>query len=298
MTTPNSETLSTKSAGSPAVIPAGDVVILREGELDTDLATAIERVRSNRDTQRSRILIVGPDSEVERQTGSEEAGLPAPAMPVSASQLGRLRETSILADVGRRFEALVDCLDGFNDEIMDFVTELEESAVEAPRARIRGGVRRIREVLAWTREVAIELRAESEHACEGKRRCDAFELAREAGMHAESFFPRIRVHCELDGSAPRVAARSAELVEALFLGFVLTAHRIGGVGVIQVSCSIHHDQCVVSITGVGEPRSVHAADLVERFRQIVQGHGGAVSPSAHGAAGTGLELRLPLASRG
>ena len=50
---------------TPPVLPSQPVVILRESELDCDLATAIARVRQDEARRQSRILIVGPESQVE-----------------------------------------------------------------------------------------------------------------------------------------------------------------------------------------------------------------------------------------
>ncbi len=296
MTTPTQESHSENATHSPTVIPAGDVVILREAELDTDLASAIERVRANSETSRSRILIVGPN-QGEEQAEAASTTLPLPAMPVSTPQFSRLREGAVLERLGARLESLLDCLDVLSDEVSETVSELGESAVEAPRAHIQSGVRRIGEILTWSTEVAKELRLESERAQSGIRECAVPEFLDEVSRQVESYFPSLRVHSVGSDAVPTVAARSAELAELFFHGIVLTAHRIGGSGSIQLSQQADGEFLVVSVLGFGEPQGIDAPDTIQHFRELVTGHGGSVTPAAHGAGGTGVEIRLPLASK-
>lgn len=278
----------------PAVIPTGDVVILREDELETDLATAIQRVRDDANTSRSRILIVGPDPvspEVETTAPGE---LPLPRVPVTATQLGRLRERRVLEDLGARFHRLVESLAMLEGEVASMAAGLGHDAAEAPRAHTQSGVHRIAEALDWTREIIDELGVEADRLEQGMRPCPITELVDEAARQVETFFPGVRVRVGHE-SVPSVAARSAELVEAYFHALVVVAHRIGGVGVVQVTLHVDGPFVVTAFLGLGEPQVVDAQELVARLREIVHAHGGRIRPTEHGAHGTGVELVWPRA---
>ncbi|MCA8942458.1 MAG: HAMP domain-containing histidine kinase [Planctomycetes bacterium] len=276
------------------MIPTGDVVILREEELETDLATAIQRVRGDANTSRSRILIVGPDQDTTEAETASDGALPRPKMPVTATQLGRLRERLVLEEIGQRFHRLVDSLAMLEGEITSMAAGLVHDAAEAPRAHIQSGVQRIAEALDWTREVLDELFVESERLEHGMRACSSADLVDEAARQVETFFPRIRVRAGHD-VVPPVVGRSADFVEAVFQALVVVAHRIGGCGAIHVSERVEDEFVAISLLGIGEPQVVEAQDLVARVREIVQAHGGRIRPTEHGVHGTGVEIVWPRA---
>ena len=288
-------TRQTEEASPTTIIPTGDVVVLREDELDTDLTTAIGRIRSDEATARSRILIVRSEERAAAAEADEVGDAPIPAMPVSAAQFGRMRERAAIEAIGERLETIVDCMAMFADEAEATIHQLDEDATEAPRARIQSQVRRCSELLGWSRETLKELRVESRRAAAGLRFVEVGELVVEAARNVEALFSDVRVEVERPGAIPAIPARSAELAEALFLAVGLVVQRIGRVGTVQVSHELGEGELQLRVVGYGEPKQVAAGASIARFRTIVEAHGGRIMPSELGAAGTGLILALPMA---
>ena len=295
MTQSAADSRATERTTSPsALIPNSQVVILREGELDCDLATAIRRVRDNEETSRSRILVIGAEDGGEVSVQDCDV-LPCPSMPMTPAQLGRKREVGALGQVGGRMLALLSCLERFDQESSDALADLDDAIEDQSRARLKGKVAVLREIREWTLEVAADLRTEASAAAEGRRLIDTHELFAEIIGLCEMHFPGVRIHLAAGGERTQCRGRGADLAEAFFLGLVLTAHRIGGAGAVQVEIARRGDHLAHRIYGLGEPRPVAVGALIERFREIVvAGHGGRVLPDAHGPHGTGLTLELPL----
>ena len=111
-------------ASRPAVIPTSQVVILREDELDCDLATAIQRVRDSADTARSRILVVGPDEGEDVRVDDAVAERVVPRTPTTIGQVVRRAEEAALRRTGERFDGLVQCLERFLEEARWAVRDL------------------------------------------------------------------------------------------------------------------------------------------------------------------------------
>ena len=84
------------------------------------------------------------------------------------------------------------------------------------------------------------------------------------------------------------------VTEGLFLALVLTAHRIGGDGAVNVEMSRTADHVGIRILGLGEPVAVVAHEEMRRCREILVGqHGGHIAPDPIGPFGAGLVIELP-----
>ncbi len=290
------EMSSSLEAEAPVVLPQKDVVIIREHELDCDLATAIRRVRADEVTSRSRILVIGPDSDEGGATPALSADeLPTPKLPVTLAQLGRLREVNALEEVGQRLLPLLGCLDRFSEEGTHALEELDEAISDQSRARLSNQVRVLREIMGWSRTVGDDLRVEVNAAANGHRLVDTWELCAEMGRQLESHFPDLRVQLGSAGDVGLCRGRAPDLAEAIFLGYVLAAHRIGGQGSIQVERSCEDGFVVHHIKAYGEAKTVVAPELVARFRElVVTDHHGRIRPDLLGKNATSLTLELPL----
>ncbi len=284
------------------------VVILRENDLDCDLTTAIQRVRSQDGMAGSRILVIAPDEvgEVgdvsEHEVGPTDVDVPAaratvfPTFPLSAAQTARRGELEALGSIGERLQPLLACLDLFLDESATGLDELIEGIPDRPRATLQSQVRTLREIVDWTRAVAEDLRHEVDAAAEGFRVVDLGALLVDAAAEVEATFPGIRVGIEPEARAARCHGRSADLAEGVFLGLRLVAERVGCVGAITVAADTGRDVVRVRLFGVGEVRRVDDDGLVDRFRKlIVDDHGGRIAPDLHGSAAAGIVIQLPLA---
>ena len=276
------------------VIPQGNVVILREAELDTDLATAIQRVRTTKETQGSRILIIGPDDATTGQKASESGPLPVPAMPTSVLQVARAGGEQTLAEFARGYRPLLQSMGRFFEETSWVLDEIEEAGEEGIRARLKSRVRVARDILSWIQCVVDDLEAGLSAAETGVVTVDLQTLMQEAQGHVESFFPDIRVSLGAADQEMKCRGQATGLAEACFLALVLTAHRIGGEGSITVEPVAEEAHLTYRILGLGEPVPVEAAEATARLRElVVERHRGSIQPDALGPFGTGLRMILP-----
>lgn len=293
-TVPDNETIPApqRRPDNGRIIPAtGQVVILREAELDTDLPTAIQRVRAQGETSQSRILIIAPD---EPTAVPDPGALPEPDMPTSVLQAVRAGGEQALSGFGARCQPLLDTIGRFFEETRWVLEELDEAAEEGILARIKSRVRVGNDILGWIQCALDELAGEVGAACQGLGSVDLAELVRETSGHIESFFPGVRVTVAAAPEAMTVTGRATELAEACFLVLLLTAHRIGGEGSVTVEFARKRDQAGLRIVGLGEPRQVRAPAAMERLRQIVvRNHGGWIRPDALGPFGTGIQVGFP-----
>jgi hypothetical protein len=276
-----------------SVIPQGNVVILREADLDTDLATAIEHVRSQPDTRNSRILIIGP----EQPTSHEPAGavsLPVPDMPTSVLQVARAGGEQTLTGFASTYRPLLQSVERFFQEAGWVLDEIEEAGEEGVRARLMSRVRVARDIMSWIQCVLDDMNDELSDAASGLVPVDLQTLMQEAQAQVESFFPGVRVSVSAADQEMKCTGRPTALAEACFLTLVLTAHRIGGEGAITVEPGSEDGRLTYRILGLGEPAPVDAAEAMARLRElVVEQHGGSIQPDAMGPFGTGLLLALP-----
>ncbi len=276
------------------VIPAGNVVILREAELDTDLATAIRQVRATEDTQNSRILIIASDEQVAPQPACEARDLPVPDMPTSVLQVARAGGEQTLAEFARGYRPLLQSMGRFFEETSWVLDEIEEAGEEGIRARLKSRVRVARDILSWTQCVVDDLEAGLSAAETGVVTVNLQTLMQEALGHVESFFPGVRISLGAADQEMRCRGQATGLAEACFLALVLTAHRIGGEGSITVEPIAEKAHLTYRILGIGEPTHVQAPEATARLRElVVERHGGSIQPDVLGPFGTGLRLTLP-----
>lgn len=216
------------------------------------------------------------------------------AMPITGSLIALRRESAVVADLGERFDALLDCLLRFQDETDATLGDLVDEVGDRSRARLLNQVKVLREISAWSRAVSDDLRIEARGACRGRRPVDTHALLVDAAALVAARFPAVRIDVQPDEVDRRCRVAPAEMTEAFYLALALTAERIGGVGAIRVDNSLA-DGCVMyRIEGYGEPQSVDRGPEIARFRDIIRAHGGAVAPGASGPAAAGMTLSLPV----
>ena len=279
--------------GANKIIPTGQVVILREAELDCDLGTAIERVRAQGETSQSRILIIASDEEKAAPTGSP--ALPEPTLPTSVLQAVRAGGEQALFEAGERCRPLLQSLERFFEETRWVLDEIDEAAEEGIRARLKSRVRVAQDILGWIQCVVDEMGVQVDAASQGLRTVDMLQLMQESQGHIESFFPGVRVTVAAAPEAMTCRGRATELSEACFLALLLTSHRIGGQGAVTVEPARASEHVQFRVVGLGEPQPVQAPETMERLREIVvTRHGGCIQPDALGPFGTGLLLQLPI----
>lgn len=276
------------------MIPTSQVVILKESELDCDLVTAIQRVRSHRETSRSRILIVAPESEEDAELDRPGDGTPPPA-PTTAGQVARRGEEAALRAVGARLEPLLECLERFFGESRGVLEDLSEAVADAARASLAERVRVLSEILDWSRAVAAELETETRLARGGYREVDVHDLLAEMAGQVEAYYPGVRVTVRAATGTSWVRGRAADLAEAFFLALSSCACRIGARGALTVEIEGGGGRVQVRILGHGQPHEVQLGEAAARLRELlVARHGARILPDRLGPGGTGITLDLPV----
>ena len=139
----------TTEAARKSVIPHGNVVILREAELDTDLATAIQRVRAKADTRNSRILIIASEQPAAGHEAPKGTSLPVPDMPTSVLQVARAGGEQTLTEFANTYRPLLQSVERFFQETGWVLDEIEEAGEEGVRARLKSRVQVARDILSW-----------------------------------------------------------------------------------------------------------------------------------------------------
>lgn len=224
----------------------------------------------------------------------------APELIVQAVPAGEVlalrRESAVLQAVGERIGLLLDCQQRFLDELRAAVADLEADAAEAARARLRGQVHGLEEILDWCGAVQEDLERESRRAIAGERPTDLLALAGRAAEAAEGRHPGVRI--SVRGGPGPWSGNPVGLWTVLEAALDLVAARIGGNGPVAVEIEERNHAHSLRITGAGEPRPVTDAALLDRFRDAMQGSGMAATPDDLGAAGAGMVLQLPLPEQG
>ncbi len=275
------------------VISPNQMVILRESDLDCDLATAIQRIRGSEDTSRSRILIVGPDDEVKDGPAYSEP-LPMPSLPMSIGQVARAGGQQALTDSGERVAPKMESLGTLLGELDTALNDLEEAVQEGIQARLGGRLKVAREISDWIRATAEDVTLDVEGMSGGFQSVDLFELVHEIHGQVETFFPELCINLTPAEGDSHCWARATDLSEALFIAMAITSHRISGRGSINIEVVGSPEEARVRMLGLGEPVPVAAGEEMGRFRQIlVEEHGGRIVPDALGPGGTGLIIALP-----
>jgi hypothetical protein len=264
----------------PAHSHAHPVVVLREPDLDCDLATAIQRVRQDEATAKSGILIVGPETS---ETEAASAGAFSVTGETGPDGLRRL---------GSRVLALLECQERFLEELRTSLQELDASVHEESRARIKAQLRTLAEIVDWTEMVHSDLVLEGRHAKAGQAPLDLLWVVHRVAAAWAPNGPEVAIHGRTDRPCWGNEASLAELVR---LAFELVALRAGEGQAIQVEIGEHGGRLGLRVFSAGGPEPIADPGLVERFRRAVERTGAAVEPDALGPGGAGLVLRLPFA---
>jgi hypothetical protein len=276
----------------PHVIPQNHLVILRESELACDLSTAIQQVRESEETAGSRILIVAPDEEA--AAVQEAVTLPTPPLPMTVGQVARCGGQRALRASAERLAPMLGCLMNLVDEMGRAVDDVADAVQDGTKARLASQARTLSDVVEWVRAAGDDLQQDLRGMHEGCEQVDVLEMLRELAGQVESFFPGVRVHIAPVEGEPSCWANAPELCEALFLGLVLTAHRIGGHGALNLEVTEAGKSLQLRMFGLGETHVVSAPEQMARFRElVVTRHGGRIFPDSHGPSGSGLVVELP-----
>jgi hypothetical protein len=271
--------------------PAGaaDVVILRESEVDGDLASAIARIRADVTTAKSRILIIGPDHEAVVATAAEVA----PALP---GELRRQAARAALGTLGRRLDPLVGDLDRLLLECGRELGELVEDIDEGTRARLKHRAKVLQEVLTWLGQVAADIGVESGAAVRGAEPIDLAGLCHELATDRQARAPGVRFMVPGSTGVRREPILQAAAVAELIAGtMALVAARIGNAGVVEAQFDEADHRLCLRLAGVGSARPIDAADLIERVRRLAHELDVEIRRDpVQGDAGAAVELSFPL----
>jgi len=284
------ETTLTRTVNSPGVIATSQVIVLKEQELDCDLATAIQRIRTCEETSQSRILVVAADDEAPEVDASNDLAVPATA-PTTLGQVARRGGEAALVRIARELQPLEACLHRYLAEMQDAVAQVQGSLSVEQQGH--AGIQALSQALDWTDALASDLSERVRDAAQGFQVVDTHELLIDMASQVEATYPAVRVTV---GPVPGICRRAkpTALAEAFFLGIVLVAQRIGGRGSVTVEVEQTAASLAYRFLGHGEPRRVSAPECVRRFREIVVDlHGGRIHQDDLGSDGTGLVIHLP-----
>lgn len=280
---------------NPGVIPTSQVIVLKEQDLDCDLATAIARIRSSDKTSHSRILVVAPDDggdDEDTAVASEPS--PPVAAPTTLGQVERRGQEAALEQIGRNLQPLGACLEHYLEEMRAAACELRDRLPDSVVADCEAPLRVLEQGIRWSESLTADLVDQVRDAQRGFHSVDTHALVQDMAGQVEALFPRLRISVGAPVDQP-CPGRPADLAEAFFLGLVLVAQRIGGVGAIAVTFEKRPGSLMHHLSGNGEPTHPVSPDCVARFRKlVVDQHGGRIDRDELGHGGAGLCLHLPV----
>lgn len=257
---------------------AHPMVVLRETDLDCDLATAIQRVRADQATAKSGILIVGPET-------SESAAAAAGAFSLTGDT-----SSDGLRRLGSRVLSLLECQERFLEELRMSLADTDASVHEESRARIKGQLRTFGEILDWCEMVHRDLVLEGRHAKAGQAPLDLLWVVHRVAASLSG------IEVEIQGRTNRPCwGDEAALGELVRLAIELVARRSGDGHPVRVEIGEHDERLGVRVFSLGGPQQFSAPELVERFRAAVDQTGASVEPDPLGPGAPGLVVRLPFA---
>ncbi len=286
----------------PRIGATPDLVVLREADLDSDLASAIERIRGDADPDRAqaRILVVAREEDDTTESLATGIEIEPSARPAHTEP------TNSVTGLAQRLNLSVDCLRRFLDE-SDMVIE---SLLRAPATHeSKRHADTLREIHEWTREVVTEIATTVQDEFTGPVPVDLYELTRNAADQVTAKFQNIHLSQATDPTidnqqAAQCFANGSALEAALRDALELVAQRIGGRGGVAVQLGRESATTVkIRILGLGEPghrlaadkRNVFAERLEELRKRFAREFGGWLWHDILGPGGTGLVVHLPAA---
>ncbi|MBX3463391.1 MAG: hypothetical protein KF830_09480 [Planctomycetes bacterium] len=215
---------------------------------------------------------------------AEVVVVPPPAGHASGGQGTGIR------GVGDRFLAFAECQQQFLAEMRDRLQKLDAAIAEDSRARLKGALRGVLDVLEWCDAVQGDLATECRWAADGLEPVDVVELcgavASEPGAHAGAI--------DVSGHAGRPWwGERCRLAAALRAGLTLVSERTGGCGLRVLEVTEDEAGHQLRIAGLGEPGDGVDAATVAAFRRAVEALGARVVPDQLGPGSAGFVLHLP-----
>lgn len=282
---------SSVTVPSSLLTPGGrDVVILRESEVGGDLADAIARVRADRKTARSQILIIAaeagdsrdqpPVAERAAEPGNG-AGVEAQATPFALDHSDATSSSRATARWGARLTHLVDDLEQFLRENQREVDAMAEAISEGTRAQLQHRTQVLSDIVSWTRAVATDLRTVSGAMLRGRLPVDLADLVEEFVAQRDGAMEQVRLAVEPalggDEFGTEVDTDPPAARRLLQHAARLLADRVGATG--GVAISVHAEREAVHVTlrgrgkslGVGKTRAAQVRHMAERLGVAVRG---------------------------
>lgn len=232
---------------------------------------------------------------------SAASGYVLPSRPPAAAEgsgvsdrgglLALRRGREVARAIGSRMVALAECQHEFLAELRERLAGMDQAIADDTRARLKGRLREVLEVLDWCDVVQADMHLEGGRAAQGTEPIDVVELCRDvvANVHAAA-------DTVVTGWLPTPWwGPAADLAEVIALGLTLVAQRTGGHG--SRCLEVDGDASRVRIRIVGSAPSSAEVDRAHarHFRQACQRIGIRVVPDELGPLGAGLVLELPAA---
>lgn len=197
-----------------------------------------------------------------------------------------------VAALGARLQSLVECQERFLGEMRATLGEMDTSVHEETRARLKGQIHTLDEILDWSQAVHADLALECRRAHAGYQVIDLSSVCQLVAAEFSSNHDGAVVG--VLGATTRAwcgeVGRLADLLEA---ALALVFCRTGGRAAIAIEVGENGGWQNVRIVGGGEPGEIDEPGLVSRFRRLARDLAVDVLSDEFGSGGTSIVLRIP-----
>jgi hypothetical protein len=192
-------------------------------------------------------------------------------------------------DVGSRLQALIECQQRFLGEMRATLGEMDESVHEETRARMKGQVRTLTEILGWAEAVQTDLAHECDRASVGQQPIDLTSIvSRVAADFSAAHGVAVQV---LGATSTRWWGDLEKTVDMIDLALSIVSRRVGE-GAVAIEIGENGGWQNVRVVGSGEPVQFSEPELIARFRNVARQLSVAVLPDELGSGGSSLVLRF------
>jgi hypothetical protein len=286
--------------------------MIDESRIDTDLASAIRRIREDPDTAHHRILVVSRDEVLPEPEEEPELDRPAvvlePAPPSPSRDLARRPESvarraegESLRRIGAIMQRRSEVVDIFIAAGKRVAEELKTAPYEGNRLHLKRAIRRHAELMEWLDVANRDLLYVAGKASQGMEELSTADLLRDAARVTRLKNPDVQIRFVKRDANSRVYADPFDGFHAFVLALDMLSERIGRRGRIAVRVEQsafhldHHLQGIPAEGAAAPGDSEVGMAAVARLRHlVVERHAGRILPGDDGAKGSSMILGLPL----
>jgi len=274
----------------------GELVVLRESELEESLETAVRKLREG--NARARILIVSPeeeDAETDRALLEPESPRTERTGDPSAQSRQLHREAAAIRRSGEAWSQGAEVTTLWVRELQRQARELDLALQKGDSEESRSGWARLQEQIAWLAETVEETRVLAAKAAQGMQSLELSSLVQEALAGLAPTGGSLR--CEVPEHKTPIHGNAWALFEAFRTCAEILSERIRAQGTLRItaregSCFVMTEFRAIPDAGYSDQR-VAKARLSRLRRLIEEEHGGKVLPGSRSDEAAIL-LAIPL----